>query len=56
LAQVSTTLHTLYPTLDNLVALKIIMQIVDEFGEAFGQAHAHLEDDAAQVGTTVKQF
>lgn len=52
----STTLHTLHPTLDNLVALKIIMQIVGEIGEAFEQAQTRLEDDATRVGTTVKQF
>jgi len=36
------------PTLDNNVALLMVVQLVDEIGEAFGDAHERLEaDDAA---------
>lgn len=49
LAQVSTTLNTLSPTFDNIVALQIIMQLVDEVGDAFIEAHLKLEEDSAIV-------
>src|ERR1700691_4035812 len=39
LAQVSTTLGMLQPTLDNDVVLQMMAQLVHEIAEAFGQAH-----------------
>ena len=39
LAQVSTTLGILKPTLDNNVVLQMMAQLVHEIAEAFGQAH-----------------
>jgi hypothetical protein len=56
LAQVSTTLFNLHPNFDNLVALQIIMQVVEEIGEAFAQAHSRLEEDAERFGASVKTF
>jgi len=35
------------PTLDNNVALLMMVDLVDEIGEAFGQAHERLEADEA---------
>ncbi len=46
LAQVSTVLGTLQPTLDNNVALHMIARLVSQLGDLFGQAHKHLADDA----------
>jgi hypothetical protein len=46
LAQVSTTFGTLRPTFDNIVALKIIMQLVTEIGDDFAKAHSKLEEDS----------
>jgi len=37
------------PTLDNNVALLMIVQLVDEIGEAFGDAHERLEADEAAL-------
>src|ERR1019366_1494949 len=47
LAQVSTTLGMLQPTLDNNVALHMIVQLVHEIAEAFSQAHERLVSDDA---------
>ena len=47
LAQVSAALSTLAPTLDNLVALRIMLALEAEIGEAFGAAHEKLRTDAA---------
>ena len=47
LTHVSTTLGVLQPTFDNTVGLQIIVNLADEIGETFGQAHAELVDDAA---------
>jgi len=49
LAQVSTTLSLLHPTLDTNVSLRVIAQLVHEVGEMFGQAHIDLENDAASA-------
>ncbi len=49
LAQVSTTLGMLQPTLDNNVALQMIAQLVHEIAEAFGQAHDRLASDDASL-------
>jgi hypothetical protein len=49
LAQVSTVLGRLEPTLDNIVALHIIAQLVSELGGLFGQAHQRLADDASEI-------
>jgi len=49
LAQVSTTLSVLHPTLDTNVSLRVIAQLVHEVGEMFGQAHIDLENDAASA-------
>jgi hypothetical protein len=47
LAQISTALSLLQTTVDNTVALQIIAQLVDEIGQAFGEAHERLAEDAA---------
>jgi hypothetical protein len=49
LAQVSAALGQLDPTFDNTVALRMIVQIVGELGEAFGQAHQRLVDEATAI-------
>lgn len=54
LAQVSTTLYGLQPTLDNIVALHMILQLVDEIGVAFGQAHDRLAADEASLRPDAK--
>jgi Family of unknown function (DUF5677) len=48
LAQVSAALAGLQPTFDNDVALQMIVQLVEEIGEAFGQAHERLAADSGQ--------
>jgi hypothetical protein len=53
LAQVTATLASLNPTVDNVVALKIVMQLVGEIAEAFGKAHGVLEKDARK-GSSVQ--
>ena len=40
------------PTLDNNVALLMMVQLVDEIGEAFGNAHERLEADEAALQPT----
>lgn len=54
LAQVSAALGNLQTTLDNIVALKIILQLVQEVGEAFSKAQAKLDNDTARLGSTVQ--
>jgi len=54
LAQVSVALGNLQTTIDNVVALKIILQLVDEVGEAFAEAQAKLENDTARLGSSVQ--
>jgi len=49
LAQVSAALGRLQSTLDNNVALQMIVQLVAEVAEAFGQAHERLAADEASV-------
>jgi len=39
-------------TLDNIVALQMIVQLVDEIGEAFGEAHERLAADEASIRPT----
>ena len=46
LAQVTATLANLAPTVDNIVGLRMILQLVDEIAEAFGEARRVLEKDA----------
>jgi hypothetical protein len=41
--QTSATLGLLRPTIDNLVALKVMMKLVDEIGETFAAAAARLQ-------------
>jgi len=53
LAQVSATVANLNPTVDNIVALKIIMQLVGEIAKTFGKAHRVLEKDARK-GSSVQ--
>jgi Family of unknown function (DUF5677) len=53
LAQVSATLANLSPTVDTVVALNIIMQLVREISAAFGKAHSALEKDARK-GSSVQ--
>jgi hypothetical protein len=49
LTQVTAALAGLQPTLDNNVALQMIVQLVEEIGAAFGQAHERLAtDDSSQ--------
>ncbi len=51
LNQVTVSLLTTSPNLDCLVALKILMKLLDEIGDAFLQVHRELESLAeAQVG------
>jgi len=40
------------PTLDNNVALLMMLQFVDEIGEAFGDAHERVEADDAALRPT----
>lgn len=49
LAQVSTPLVLLHPTLDNLVIAKVMLRLVDEIGQAFGDAHEELVSHSAKV-------
>ncbi|MEX2304183.1 MAG: hypothetical protein WD733_24785, partial [Bryobacterales bacterium] len=49
LVQISTDLVMLQPTLDNIVASYIMLQLVDEIGEAFHQAQKQLEGDALEI-------
>ncbi len=55
LAQVSIALGILQPTLDNNVCLQIIAQLVEELGEACGQAHERLTEDASQPQAAVQR-
>jgi hypothetical protein len=50
LAQVSTALAMLQPTVDNTVALQMIAQLVHEIPEAFCQAQDRLAADDASLG------
>ena len=52
LANVSATLGMLNPTVDNVVVLRMIAQLVDEIGKAFIEAHDRLEDDANRTLTS----
>jgi hypothetical protein len=45
LVQTSAELALLSPTLDNIVALKIMLDLEGEIGQAFGDAHQGLVDD-----------
>jgi hypothetical protein len=45
LVQTSAELALLHPTLDNIVALKIMLDLEGEIGQAFGDAHQGLVDD-----------
>jgi hypothetical protein len=54
LGQASAALGNLQATLDDIVALKIILQLVDEIGEAFAKAQIKLENDAARLGSSVQ--
>jgi hypothetical protein len=47
LVQTSTPLGLLHPTLDNIVALRIMLELERESGQAFGAAHQQLVDDAS---------
>jgi hypothetical protein len=51
LARITSSLAGLQqpPAFDNIVALLMIVQLVDEIGEAFGSAHARLEADDAAI-------
>jgi len=49
LAQISTTLFGLQPTFDNLVALKTMLELEKEVGQAFGAAHQRLLEDEAKL-------
>jgi len=50
LARVTAALSGLQqPMLDNNVALQMIVQLVDEIGAAFGQAHERLAADEASL-------
>jgi hypothetical protein len=56
LAQVSAALGDLQATMDNIVALKIILQLVDEIGEAFAKEHTKLENDIVRLGSSVQMY
>lgn len=43
------------PTLDNNIALLMMVQLVDEIGEAFGQAHKRLAADDASLRPALKR-
>lgn len=45
LVQTSAELALLHPTLDNIITLKIMHDLEDEIGQAFGDAHQKLVDD-----------
>jgi hypothetical protein len=47
LVQTSTPLGLLHPTFDNIVALRIMVLLEREIGEAFGDAHQQLLHDSA---------
>ncbi|OFW06087.1 MAG: hypothetical protein A3G20_01880 [Acidobacteria bacterium RIFCSPLOWO2_12_FULL_59_11] len=47
LVQTSTPLALLHPTLDNIVILRIMVELERETGQAFGDAHQRLVNDAA---------
>jgi len=50
LIQGSTTLHEIFPALDTLVALKMMLQLEDEIGDSFGKAHSKLKADSSVNG------
>lgn len=56
LSQVSAALGDLQATMDNIVALKIILQLVDEIGEAFAKEHTKLENDIVRLGSSVQMY
>jgi hypothetical protein len=45
LVQTSAALALLHPTLDNIVTLRIMLDLEDEIGQAFADAHQKLVDD-----------
>lgn len=47
LVQTSTPLGLLRPTLDNIIALRIMVELEGEIGRTFGDAHQQLVDDTA---------
>ncbi len=49
LAQVTGTIGLLNPTFDNMIALQIVTQLVDEAGNAFMEAHVRLESEEAKL-------
>jgi len=53
LVQVSTTLITLNPTLDRLLALKIMDALLDKIGNAFLSAHEQLERDEEKYAASI---
>jgi hypothetical protein len=53
LSQVSAVFGGLDPTIDNIVGLKIIMQLSAQIGDEFGQVHRRLERDARR-GSSVQ--
>jgi hypothetical protein len=52
LMQITSAFALSNPTLDDLVAMKVMEQLVDEIGGAFAKAHQQLERDDAQVRGT----
>lgn len=56
IGQISTTLHILHPTLDHLVALKMILRLIDEIKEEFINAHNILESDGERIGFSVQRY
>jgi hypothetical protein len=47
--QITSSLALLNPTLDDLIAMKIIHQLVDQTKDAFLEAHRQLERDEDQL-------
>jgi hypothetical protein len=47
LMQVTAVFAAQHPTLDTSIALRMIVVLADEIGDAFGEAHKRLVDDAA---------
>ena len=56
LAQVSSAVGSLNLTLDNVIALKMIMLLAREVGEAFVKVQASVEDDARKLGVSARRF
>jgi hypothetical protein len=53
LSQVSAVFGALDPTIDNIVGLKIILQLSGEVAKEFGKAQSALERERSKVGSSV---